>query len=78
MTDTPAERPDPGVAGDADWAAQARPLLVHVDMRLCKRFDQGEPIERLVALRARAVDQLMRNAWMRCIPADSGLSPRTQ
>ncbi|KAB0535894.1 [protein-PII] uridylyltransferase [Xanthomonas cissicola] len=74
MTDTPAERPDPGVAGDADWAAQARPLLVHADMRLCKRFDQGEPIERLVALRARAVDQLMRNAWMRCIPADSGLS----
>ncbi|WP_425527407.1 hypothetical protein, partial [Xanthomonas perforans] len=39
MTDTPAERPDPGVAGDADWAAQARPLLVHADMRLCKRFD---------------------------------------
>ncbi|ASK96194.1 [protein-PII] uridylyltransferase [Xanthomonas campestris pv. merremiae] len=74
MTATPAERPDPGVAGDADWAAQARPLLVHADMRLCKRFDQGEPIERLVALRARAVDQLMRNAWMRCIPADSGLS----
>ncbi|KGU52815.1 protein-PII uridylyltransferase [Xanthomonas phaseoli pv. phaseoli] len=74
MTDTPAERPDPGVAGDADWAAQARPLLVHADMRLCKRFDQGEPIERLVALRARAVDQLMRNAWMRCIPAYSGLS----
>lgn len=74
MTATPAERPDPGVAGDADWAAQARPLLVHADMRLCKRFDQGEPIERLVALRARAVDQLMRNAWMRCVPADSGLS----
>ncbi|PKV12464.1 [protein-PII] uridylyltransferase [Xanthomonas prunicola] len=74
MTETPAERPDPGVAGDAGWAAQARPLLVHADMRLCKRFDQGEPIERLVALRARAVDQLMRNAWTRCIPADSGLS----
>ncbi|MCS3808990.1 [protein-PII] uridylyltransferase [Xanthomonas sp. 4461] len=74
MTDTPADRPDPGVAGDAEWAAQARPLLVHADMRLCKRFDQGEPIERLVALRARAVDQLMRNAWTRCIPADSGLS----
>ncbi|PPV06610.1 [protein-PII] uridylyltransferase [Xanthomonas bromi] len=74
MTDAPAERPDPGVAGDAEWAAQARPLLVHADTRLCKRFDQGEPIERLVALRARAVDQLMRNAWTRCIPADSGLS----
>ncbi|CAD7739132.1 Bifunctional uridylyltransferase/uridylyl-removing enzyme [Xanthomonas hydrangeae] len=74
MTATPADRPDPGVAGDAEWAAQARPLLVHADMRLCKRFDQGEPIERLVALRARAVDQLMRNAWTRCIPADAGLS----
>ncbi|MEQ8033718.1 [protein-PII] uridylyltransferase [Xanthomonas sp. WHRI 6106] len=74
MTATPADRPDPGVAGDADWAAQARPLLVHADMRLCKRFDQGEPMERLVALRARAVDQLMRNAWTRCIPADSGLA----
>ncbi|MBB5862717.1 [protein-PII] uridylyltransferase [Xanthomonas sp. 3058] len=74
MTATPADRPDPGVAGDAEWAAQARPLLVHADMRLCKRFDQGEPIERLVALRARAVDQLMRNAWTRCIPADAALS----
>ncbi|WP_115555703.1 [protein-PII] uridylyltransferase [Xanthomonas campestris] len=74
MTATPADRPDPGVAGDADWAAEARPLLVHADMRLCKRFDQGEPTERLLALRARAVDQLMRNAWTRCIPADAGLS----
>lgn len=53
MTATPADRPDPGVAGDADWAAEARPLLVHADMRLCKRFDQGEPTERLLALRAR-------------------------
>lgn len=74
MTATPADRPDPGVAGDADWAAEARPLLVHADMRLCKRFDQGEPTERLLALRARAVDQLVRNAWTRCIPADAGLS----
>ncbi|PPU99574.1 [protein-PII] uridylyltransferase [Xanthomonas populi] len=74
MTVTPADRPDPGVAGDAEWAAQARPLLVHADMRLCKRFDQGEPIERLVALRARTVDQLTRSAWTRCIPADAGLS----
>lgn len=74
MTKAPPARPDPGVADDAQWAAQARALLVHADMRLCKRFDQGEPIERLVALRARAVDQLMRNAWARCIPTDSGLS----
>lgn len=55
MTDTPAERPDPGVAGDADWAAQARPLLVHVDMRLCKRFDQVS----------------RSSAWSRCAHARS-------
>ncbi|WP_199916788.1 nucleotidyltransferase domain-containing protein, partial [Xanthomonas fragariae] len=74
MTAPPACGPEQGVAGDAEWSVQARPLLVQADTRLCKRFDQGEPIERLVALRARAVDQLMRNAWTRCIPADSGLS----
>ena len=74
MTATLACGADQGVAGDAKWSVQARPLLVQADTRLCKRFDQGEPIERLVALRARAVDRLMRNAWTRCIPADSGLS----
>ncbi|TQT11389.1 hypothetical protein EIJ11_20725, partial [Xanthomonas perforans] len=62
MTDTPAERPDPGVAGDADWAAQARPLLVHADMRLCKLFDQGERAERRVAARARAAVKWRRIA----------------
>ncbi|KAB7771337.1 [protein-PII] uridylyltransferase [Xanthomonas maliensis] len=74
MSAAPAERPEPGVAGDADWAAQARALLAQADARLCKRFDLGEAIERLLALRARAVDHALRTAWARCIPADAGLS----
>ena len=66
--------PDPGLAGDGDWAAQARQLLVQGDARLERRFDQGDDVDRLLALRARAVDQLIREAWRRCIPAGSGLS----
>jgi len=63
-----------GVARDGDWAAQARQLLAQGDARLGRRFDQGDDIDRLVALRARAVDQLIRDAWRRCIPADAALS----
>ena len=66
--------PDPGTAGDGDWAAQARQLLTQGDARLERRYDQGDDIDRLLALRARAVDQLIREAWRRCIPAGSGLS----
>ncbi len=65
---------DSGVAGDGDWAAQARQLLVQGDARLSRRFDQDDDIDRLVALRARAVDHLIRDAWRRCVPADAGLS----
>ncbi len=66
--------PDPGVAGDGDWAAQARLLLEQGDARLARRFDQNDDIDRLVALRARAVDHLIRDAWRRCVPAGAGLS----
>ena len=66
--------PDPGPAGDGDWAAQARQLLAQGDARLERRFDQGDDIDRLLALRARAVDQLIREAWRRCVPGGSGLS----
>src|SRR5690606_15736585 len=45
------------------------------DARLAKRFDAGEAADRLVALRARAVDALVREAWRRCIPeAAEGLA----
>ncbi|MGV8959480.1 MAG: [protein-PII] uridylyltransferase [Stenotrophomonas sp.] len=69
MLDAPA---DP--AGDGEWAAIARQSLEHADARLFKRFDQADHIERLLALRARAIDHLMKLAWRRCIPADAGLS----
>jgi [protein-PII] uridylyltransferase len=69
-----AAAPDPGVAGDGDWAAQARQLLDQGDARLARRFDQNDDIDRLVALRARAVDHLIRDAWRRCVPAGAGLS----
>ncbi|KAG1461032.1 hypothetical protein G6F57_014223 [Rhizopus arrhizus] len=59
---------------DPDWAAAARQALQQADARLYRRFDQGDNIERLLALRARAADHLIRLAWQRCLPADSGLS----
>ena len=67
--DTPA-----GPAGDAQWAAQARQELGHADARLCRRFEQGDNIERLLALRARSADHLIEQAWRRCLPADAGLA----
>ena len=68
-----AGMPDAG-ADDADWAAAARQLLAQADARLNKRFDQGDDIDRLLALRARALDQLIRHAWSRCVPRDAGLA----
>jgi [protein-PII] uridylyltransferase len=69
VPDAPAEP-----AGDAQWAAQARQSLANTDARLGKRFEQGDNVERLLGLRARAADQLIRAAWQRCIPADAGLA----
>lgn len=69
----PAEVPA-GPAGDAAWAAATRALLAQVDARLAKRFDGGEIVDRLVALRARAVDEMILDGWRRCIPADAGLA----
>lgn len=62
ILDAPA---DP--AGDAEWAAIARQSLAQADARLFKRFEQGENVERLLALRARAVDHLLKLAWQRCM-----------
>ncbi|MDN8642953.1 [protein-PII] uridylyltransferase [Stenotrophomonas indicatrix] len=69
LLDTPAAS-----LNDPDWAAAARDALQQADTRLYRRFDQGDNIERLLALRARAADHLIRHAWQRCLPADSGLS----
>ncbi len=63
-----------GPAGDMHWIADAKQALAHADAGLCRRFERGANIERLLALRTRAVDQLIGQAWRRCIPAGSGLS----
>ncbi|KRG67472.1 protein-PII uridylyltransferase [Stenotrophomonas terrae] len=67
--DTPADS-----AGDAQWAADARQSLAHTDARLGKRFEQADNVERLLGLRTRAVDQLIIEAWQRCVPAGAGLA----
>ena len=74
--DLVASRADAQVdpAGDGAWSTRAREVLVEAEARLDRRFGQTENPEKLIALRARAVDQLLRNAWVQCLPADSGLS----
>ncbi|REN05101.1 [protein-PII] uridylyltransferase, partial [Mycobacterium tuberculosis] len=69
MLDAPADS-----VADPDWAALARQSLQQTDARLYRRFDQGDNIERLLALRARAADHLIRLAWHRCLPAGSGMA----
>ena len=51
----PAELPA-GPEGDAGWAAATRASLAQTDAKLARRFDGGEIVDKLVALRARAVD----------------------
>ena len=61
-------------AGDGAWSARAREVLEEAEARLDRRFGQTDNPEKLIALRARAVDQLLRNAWAQCLAHDSGLS----
>ncbi|WP_447729908.1 [protein-PII] uridylyltransferase [Pseudoxanthomonas suwonensis] len=63
-----------GIASDADWAAAARAQLAAADARLARRYGLDADIDRLLALRARAVDLLLRQAWARCLPDGSGLA----
>lgn len=63
-----------GPDGDVLWVADTRVSLTQIDQRLARRFDAGENVGRLVALRARAVDALIREAWRRCLPVDAGLA----
>ena len=63
MGPTPADADD-----EAAWLQAARDMLAATDAALAARFDKGEDVERLVAARARASDELIRGAWARCIP----------
>lgn len=60
--------------GDPAWSAAAKAAQARIDARLARRFDAGHPADRLVALRARAVDAQVRAAWRRCIAADAPLA----
>jgi [protein-PII] uridylyltransferase len=64
--------PDGSARGDAAWAAETRRSLAQTDARLARRFDQGDGVDRLIALRARAVDELILGAWRRCLPEAAG------
>ena len=70
----PIAAPLNDAADDAAWSAAARAALAQSDARLTKRFDQGDDVDRLLALRARAVDHLLKSAWTRCIPDDAPLA----
>ena len=59
---------------DATWAAGARAALARTDAALAVAFDRGDDVDRLVAMRAGAVDDLIRQAWARCVPAGTGAS----
>ena len=60
--------------GDPAWSAAAKAAQARIDARLARRFDTGHPADRLIALRARAVDAQVRAAWRRCIPEDAPLA----
>ncbi|WP_028838514.1 [protein-PII] uridylyltransferase [Thermomonas fusca] len=60
--------------GDPAWSAAAKAAQARIDARLARRFDAGHPADRLIALRARAVDAQVRAAWRRCIPEDAPLA----
>ncbi|TMN25582.1 [protein-PII] uridylyltransferase [Pseudoxanthomonas sp. X-1] len=61
-------------SGDGAWSQQARAALAATDEKLARRYEDLDRIDHVLALRARAVDHLLREAWRRCLPADSGLS----
>ena len=67
LLDTPAAS-----LNDPDWAAAARQALQQADARLYRRFDQGDNIERLLALRAQMAD-LLHDADTRVQIDDAGI-----
>ncbi len=52
------------------WSIAGRASLNATDAKLARRFDQDDDVERLIALRARAADQLIREAWELCVAPD--------
>ena len=65
---------DVDASHDPTWAARARQLRDEIDARLAERFARSDRTDRLLALRARAVDRLLEEAWLRCVPQDAPLA----
>ncbi|MFT4196853.1 MAG: [protein-PII] uridylyltransferase [Pseudoxanthomonas sp.] len=59
---------------DAAWSAQARAQLAATDDRLERRSGDPDRIDRVLGLRARAMDQLLLAAWRRCLADAAGLA----
>lgn len=59
---------------DAGWSARARAQLAAGDDKLERRFGDPDRIDRMLALRARAMDHLLQEAWRRCLPEEAGLA----
>jgi len=74
MSETAASAIQPRLLGSEEalaWSVKARASLNATDARLARRFEQGEDTERLIALRARAADLLIREAWEQCVGPDA-------
>ncbi|HSX64739.1 MAG TPA: DUF294 nucleotidyltransferase-like domain-containing protein, partial [Pseudoxanthomonas sp.] len=56
-----------GAEDDPAWSAAARAAMAQTDARLARRYDQNDSMDRILALRARAVDHLLKDAWLRCL-----------
>ncbi|WP_454829986.1 [protein-PII] uridylyltransferase [Pseudoxanthomonas wuyuanensis] len=68
----------PGIGAEASddpaWSAAARAAMAQTDARLARRYDQNDSMDRILALRARAVDHLLRDAWLRCFSIGAPLA----
>lgn len=59
---------------DATWVARASAALAANAAMLAQRFDAEDDPSRLLMIRAVAVDNCVRQAWARCIPASADLA----
>jgi [protein-PII] uridylyltransferase len=63
-----------GAGDDLQWCAAARAWLTETQDSLASRFDAGEGVSRLLRARTECVDAVVRQAWARCLPDDTGLA----
>ena len=53
---------------------QVRERVALADAALAQRFDRGDDVDLLTARRAAAIDEVLRDAWRQCVPADAPLA----